>query len=141
MQFVNIEEINAGIEKRTTYMIRRLARYLTSEQLVVLMLSTGVLSDTFDLVYVPIYTGKSYANRGYAFINFKSAHAGALFLSLIRHSHDTDLSLHLGRCDIVYAHIQGKMEMIFNHSLKRNESLFTTDEPSAALPPGLLIFE
>ena len=134
MEFVDIDDINAGRDARTTYMIRRLPRYISVDQLCILMASTGLLADAFDLIYVPIFTGKAHANRGYAFINFKTPQLGALFLSIVKFSPETDLSRQISRCDVVYAHIQSKEDMVANLSRSRSE------DGSESLPPGLLLF-
>lgn len=131
MEFVNADDLNSGRDERTTYMIRRLPRYLSVEQLSYLLASTGLLKDAADLVYVPIFTGKAHANRGYAFINFRSPQLGALFLTVVKHSPETELSRQLCKCDIVYAHIQSKTAMVANLSRLRDG----WHQPS--LPPGL----
>ena len=142
MEFVNLDDINAGRESRTTYMIRRLPRYISVDQLCFLMASSGLLSDAFDLIYVPVFTGKAHANRGYAFINFKSPQLGALFLTIVKHSTDSDLSRQLNRCDIVYAHIQSRDDMISNLSRIRSDSWngSNADPTAPSLPPGLMLF-
>ena len=114
MEYVNMDDLNSGRDTRTTFMIRRLPRYLSSEQLETLVQSTGLLDDAYDLLYVPIFTGKAHANRGYAFINFRTPQLGALFVSIVKFSIDTVLSKQLSKCDIVYAHIQGKDDMVDN---------------------------
>jgi hypothetical protein len=136
MQFVSVDDLNSGRETRTTFMVRRLPRYISVDQFNYLLQSTGILKDAADLIYVPVFTGKAYANRGYAFVNFKSPHLGALFVTIIRHSPETDLSKQLGRCDIVYAHLQSKEDMIANLARVREGPFW--NQPT--LPPGLLIF-
>lgn len=139
MEFVNIDDVNSGRETRTTYMIRRLPRYMSVDQLVKLMVNAG-LGESYDLIYVPVFTGKAHANRGYSFINFRTAQAGALFLSILRYSTDTELSRQLGRCDVVYAHIQSKDDMVCNLTRVRadiNSGSNKIEYPT--LPPGLLL--
>jgi hypothetical protein len=135
LDFVNPDELNMGRDNRTTFMIRRLPRYISAEQLVSLLNRSGYLRDSVDLVYVPIFTGKAHANRGYAFLNFKSPQLGALFMTVVRHSPETELSKQLGRCDIVYAHIQSKEAMLAN--LTRIPDGMYWNEPT--VPPGLLV--
>ena len=136
MQFVSVEDLNSGCELRTTFMVRRLPRYISVDQFNFLLQSTGILKDAADLMYVPVFTGKAHANRGYAFVNFKTPELGALFVTIIRHSPETDLAKQLGRCDIVYAHLQSKEEMIENLTRVREGPFW--NQPT--LPPGLLIF-
>ena len=145
MEFVNMDDINAGTEYRSTFMVRRLPRFLSVDQLELLMRSTGMLDDSYDLIYVPIFTGKAHANRGYAFINFKTPQLGALFVSLVRYSAETALSRQLAKCDIVYAHIQGRDDMISN--LGRRATDGGTDilhmprtSDGLVLPPGLKLY-
>lgn len=142
MEFVNLDDINAGRESRTLYMIRRLPRYISVDQLCFLTASSELLSDAFDLIYVPVFTGKAHANRGYAFMNFKSPQLGALFLTIVKQSTDSDLSRQLNRCDIVYAHIQSRDDMISNLSRIRSDSWYESNaDPTApSLPPGLMLF-
>lgn len=157
MEYVNMDDLNSGKDTRTTFMIRRLPRYLSSDQLESLVQSTGLLDDAYDLLYVPIFTGKAHANRGYAFMNFRTPHLGALFVSIVKFSVDTHLSQQLAKCDIVYAHIQGKDDMVDNLTRVRTGSTPTggTTEMSMALgfagsyyagsmannlPPGLKLF-
>lgn len=135
LEFVNVEELLSGIETRTTFMIRRLPRYISVEQLQHLIASTGILNDALDLIYVPVFTGKAHANRGYAFLNFKSPAVGALFMSIIRNNTSTELAFHLCRCDIVYAHIQSRELMLANLSRMREAPWW----PEPSLPPGLLL--
>jgi hypothetical protein len=135
LDFVNPDELNMGREQRTTFMIRRLPRYISSEQLVSLLNRSGYLRDSVDLVYVPIFTGKAHANRGYAFVNFRSPQLGALFMTVVRHSPETELSKQLGRCDIVYAHIQSKDAMLANLTRIPSGAYWN----QAILPPGLLL--
>ena len=158
MEYVDMDDLNSGKDARTTFMIRRLPRYLSSDQLESLIQSTGLLDDAYDLLYVPIFTGKAHANRGYAFINFRSGSLGALFVSIVKYSVDTALSKQLAKCDIVYAHIQGKDDMVEN--LTRIRTPTSTDDFSGLfyattqttglvgssysnnnlLPPGLKLF-
>lgn len=135
LDFVNADELNTGRDSRTTFMIRRLPRYLSCDQLLNLLNRSGYLKDSVDLIYVPVFTGKAHANRGYAFVNFKSPHLGALFMTVVRHSSETELSKQLGRCDIVYAHIQSKEGMLAN--LTRAPTDVNWQEPT--VPPGLLV--
>ena len=145
MEFVDMEKINSGKDFRTTFMIRRLPRFLSVDQLELLIRSTGMLDDSYDLIYVPIFTGKAHANRGYAFINFKTPQLGALFVSIVKYSLETALARQLAKCDIVYAHIQGRDDMISN--LRRQTR---DDEPvmhgmictsdGLTLPPGLKLY-
>ena len=137
LDFVNPDELNMGRDNRTTFMIRRLPRYISADQLVSLLNRSGFLRDSVDLVYVPIFTGKAHANRGYAFLNFKSPQLGALFMTVVRHSPETELSKQLGRCDIVYAHIQTKNAMLVNLT-RVPEGMFWNDP---TVPPGLLVLE
>ena len=137
IEMVNLEEIQKGLETRSTFMIRRLPRFLTADQLVSLLASPGLLDGSYDLLYVPVFTGKNHANRGYAFINFKSAELGALFLSIVQCSTDSDLSKSLYKCDIVYAHVQGRLQMLGNLMRMRIEP---SSVPHSQLPPGLLLF-
>ena len=150
MEFVNMDDLNSGRENRTTFMVRRLPRYLSVDQLEMLIESTGLLDDSYDLLYVPIFTGKAHANRGYAFINFKSPKLGAMFVSIVKYSVDTPLSKQLSKCDIVYAHIQGRDEMVSNltrvRSVDSSPSAVSSAPTVAAqfinthLPPGLKLF-
>lgn len=154
MEYVNMDDLNSGRDTRTTFMIRRLPRYLSSDQLEVLVQSTGLLDDAYDLLYVPIFTGKAHANRGYAFINFRSPQLGALFVSIVKYSIDTALSKQLSKCDIVYAHIQGKDDMVDNLTRIRTptsaDALATPQATNGTaafymysnnnLPPGLKLF-
>jgi hypothetical protein len=96
---------------------------------------SGYLCDAVDLIYVPVFTGKAHANRGYAFINFRSPQLGALFMTVVQHSTETELSKQLGRCDIVYAHIQSKEGMLAN--LIRVRCYW--EDPS--VPPGLVVMD
>lgn len=137
LDFVKADDLNTGKESRTTFMIRRLPRYLTSEQVLQLLNRSGYLQDSADLIYVPVFTGKAHANRGYAFINFKSPQLGALFLTVVQHSSETELSRQLGRCDIVYAHIQTKDGMLANLMRIRQEPFME----ELSVPPGLLVLD
>lgn len=156
MEYVNMDDLNSGRDMRTTFMIRRLPRYLSSDQLEILIQSTGLLDDAYDLLYVPIFTGKAHANRGYAFINFRTPQLGALFVSIVKFSVETALSKQLSKCDIVYAHIQGKDNMVENLTRIRTptsaDALANPPMETAAtfsymystannsLPPGLKLF-
>jgi hypothetical protein len=135
LDYVNADDLNNGQDTRTTFMIRRLPRYISAEQLLNLLNRSGYLHDSVDLIYVPVFTGKSHANRGYAFVNFKSPQLGALFMTVVRHSSETELAKQLGRSDIVYAHIQSQKAMIEN--LTRAPDGIIWQEPT--LPPGLLV--
>lgn len=135
LEFVNQDDLVSGRETRTTFMVRRLPRYLSVEQLRQLIEATGSLKDALDLIYVPVFTGKAHANRGYAFLNFKSTQQGAKFLSIIRNDSDSDLAIHLCRCDVVYAHIQSRELMLANLSRIRDAPWW----PEPSLPPGLLL--
>ena len=137
LDFVKADDLNTGKESRTTFMVRRLPRYLTSEQVLQLLNRSGYLQDSADLIYVPVFTGKAHANRGYAFINFKSPQLGALFLTVVQHSSETELSRQLGRCDIVYAHIQTKEGMLANLMRIRQEPFLE----ELSVPPGLLVLD
>jgi hypothetical protein len=137
LDYVNADELNNGRDTRTTFMIRRLPRYLSAEQLFSLLNRSGYLKNSVDLIYVPVFTGKAHANRGYAFINFNSPQLGALFMTVVCHSSETELSKQLGRCDIVYAHIQSKDAMLANLT-RVSDGLFW-QEPT--VPPGLLVLD
>lgn len=113
-------------DSRCTLMLRRFPRLLNASDLASLIDSTGFLVDSYDLIYVPAFAGKNHngSNRGYAFINFKSPELAVLFASFAR----GDLTKRLNRCDIVYAHIQGK------------EAMLVRLLQDGTHPPGLLIF-
>jgi hypothetical protein len=151
MEFADMDELAEGRDSRTTFMIRRLPRYLDVDQLQILIESTGLLDDSYDLLYVPIFTGKAHANRGYAFINFKTPKLGGLFLSIIKYSSDSPISKQLSKCDIVYAHVQGRDDMVSNLTRVRDTSIDSFQmhrfkAPGNAfgggvnLPPGLKLF-
>ena len=141
---VDIEKIENGTEQRCTFMVRKFPRYLSSDQFYLLMGETGLLDDAFDMLYVPVFAGGSKknhnGNRGYAFINFKTAQLGALFVSILRYSPETNLSRHLSSCEIVFAHVQGKIEMLSHFVLSRtSQDGSIANVANAPLPPGLII--
>jgi len=135
-ELVNVGDLFSGAETRTTFMVRRLPRFISADQLKYLLSATGILENALDLIYVPVFTGKAHANRGYAFLNFKSPLLGALFISLLKDHVETELSTHLCRCDVVYAHIQTRELMLANLSRIRDAAWW----PEPSLPPGLLLF-
>ena len=106
---VDSAALSSGIERRLTFMLRKLPRYLTGEQVCTLMLSIEPIQGTFDLVYVPTYSGRSGSNRGYFFVNFKTTLGAAVFVDLLALKNVPDAFC---QCEVVFAHVQGKANML-----------------------------
>jgi hypothetical protein len=92
-----------------TVMIRKLPRGLTQDRLCNLVWKIEPLRGSFDLIYLPLCNGKTCLNRGYAFINFIDLQKANLFLLLLACGNVPD---DIESCIAVWAHIQGKFDML-----------------------------
>jgi hypothetical protein len=146
---VDSAALRSGAERRLTFMLRKLPRHLTGEQVRNLMLTIEPIQDTFDLVYVPTYSGRSGSNRGYFFVNFKCTQGAALFVDLLAIKNVPDA---LCSCEVVFAHVQGKQNMlrrlaesaasssastfIFSHQQLRQHTSLTKSPASSSTAPS-----
>lgn len=123
---VDSAALRLGGEKKLTFMLRKLPRHLTAEHVRHLIYEIEPIRDTYDLLYVPVYNGKQGNNRGYCFINFVDVDGAATFVDLLALKNVPD---ELGPCEVVFAHVQGKQNM-----LRRLSESTNTSKRS---PPGL----
>ena len=130
---VDSAALRAGTERRLTFMIRKLPRELTAEQVRQYMLSIPDIQGTFDLLYVPVYNGKQGNNRGYCFLNFTGTLGAARFAEHLALRSVPDP---LQSCEVVFAHVQGKANMLrrLNESVSHNKAL--PGLPFEFPPPG-----
>jgi RNA recognition motif. (a.k.a. RRM, RBD, or RNP domain) len=106
---VDSEALRNGTESRLTFMVRKLPRHLAAEHVKELFLAIAPIAKALDLLYVPVYNGKNGQNRGYCFVIFKTRTSAALFVDLLALKNVPD---ELTSCEIVFAHVQGKDNMI-----------------------------
>lgn len=106
---VDSAALRQGTESRLTFMIRKLPRFLTPERFKECILEIQPIDGSYDMIYVPVYMGKQGNNRGYAFINFVDKQRAAVFVELLALGNVPD---DLVNCEIVFAHVQGKDNMI-----------------------------
>ena len=118
--------LRQGRERRLTFMIRKLPRFLTAERFRDCILEIEPIRGSFDLVYVPVYNGKQGNNRGYAFINFVDTDCAGIFVEMLALG---NVPNDLTNCEIVFAHVQGKDNMI-----RRLHETFNTKKGAPAAP-------
>jgi hypothetical protein len=119
---VDSAALRAGKESRLTFMLRKLPRHLTAEQVRDRVMEITPIVNTFDLLYVPVYNGKQGNNRGYCFVNFVSVEGAATFAELLALRNVPD---DLIPCELVFAHVQGKANMLrrLNESVNSKKAL------------------
>ncbi|KAF4670788.1 hypothetical protein FOZ61_008804 [Perkinsus olseni] len=120
---VNVEELlRTGNDKRTTVMIKRIPRRYTVAMLrdEIDRRCPALRNGGYDLLYLPVDTAKV-ANRGYAFINFRSPKHVLVFASAFQnyewpgqraHGPHQPANGEVKECEIYFAHIQGREETI-----------------------------
>jgi len=69
--------------------------------------------DCFDLLYLPLDIDRG-CNRGYAFVNFKSAELARTFFVLFQSTGHISIPPPIRCCDVVFARIQGKEATLRN---------------------------
>ncbi|KAF4657598.1 hypothetical protein FOL47_008380 [Perkinsus chesapeaki] len=120
---VNVEELlRTGNDTRTTVMIKRIPRRYTVAMLrdEIDRRCPALKNGGYDLLYLPVDTAKV-ANRGYAFINFRSPKHVLVFASAFQnyewpgqraHGPHQPANGEVKICEIYFAHIQGREETI-----------------------------
>ncbi len=118
---LDVEKINAGMDKRTTIMIRNIPNKYT--QVMLLSEIDVEFRETYDFFYLPI-DFKNLCNVGYAFINFMDFRSIIPFWNKFNgqrwHNFNSEKV-----CSISYARIQGKASMT---SRFQNSSLMDRDD-------------
>ena len=127
---INIENIILGKDKRTTLMIKNIPNKYT---LTIIIKEINInFKNKYDLFYLPIDYGNK-CNLGFAFINFVNS------FSIIEFYH-----LYIGKkwkyfnsekkCDLLYAKIQGKRDLIKHFEKGKILSLDSEDKKPLILP-------
>jgi RNA recognition motif 2 len=92
-----------GQDERTTVMLKRIPRKMTSLELAEIVDSVNGLKDSFDFCHIPWDASRN-TSRGFAFINFISPlHVGILSDAI----QSGILPQELKNCELRYARIQG----------------------------------
>jgi hypothetical protein len=92
-----------GHDARTTVMLKRIPRKMTSGELVDILNNVPGLEDSFDFLHIPWDSARN-TSRGFAFVHFSSPlHVGILSDAV----QSASLPLELRNCELRYARIQG----------------------------------
>ncbi|KAL9651719.1 hypothetical protein ABK040_009333 [Willaertia magna] len=118
---LDLGKVLCGLDKRTTLMVKNIPNKYTQKML--LETIDGEFKTKYDFFYLPI-DFKNKCNVGYAFINFVDAKSIVPFVERFNHKKWEKFNSEKV-CDITYARIQGKNNLI-NHF--QNSSLMCEDE-------------
>ena len=92
-----------GLDARTTVMLKRIPRKMTSGELVDILTQVHGLENSFDFLHIPWDSARN-TSRGFAFVHFSSAlHVGILSDAV----QSGALPVELRNCELRYARIQG----------------------------------
>jgi hypothetical protein len=149
---LDLEEVESGIDTRTSLMVRNIPNKYTQQMLLSEFEENGHGPGVIDFFYLPI-DFKNRCNRGYAFINFVDYKDILTFHRRYFGKHWRTFNSDK-ICDITYARIQGKPAMLkrFENSalMEKDDEykplVFVSDGPNkgqrlpfpgpSSLPPG-----
>ena len=103
----DLRRVDAGLESRTTLMIKKVPRKYTLEILRREVDEVLACTNTYDLLYLPVDSAKM-TNRGYAFINFTSPESVAVFVRAFRSREWCELNRRNKVAVIQWAYVQGR---------------------------------
>ncbi|MCQ2819204.1 MAG: hypothetical protein MJ252_18225 [archaeon] len=128
---IKIHNILSGLDKRTTVMIRNIPNKYT-----LLMLNEELLQryeNKYDLLYLPIDLENN-CNLGFAFINF----INPLHIIDFYHSYRGKKWIKFAspkKCELVYAKIQGKLNLISHFEKGSNTMSYSQDKKPILIEP------
>jgi hypothetical protein len=104
---IDLDRLRAGLEYRTTLMIKRIPRKYTLSTLRAEIDRVTGESNIYDLLYLPVDSAKM-TNRGYAFINFTKSDFVELFVRKFLNREWSELNKRGKTALVCWANVQGR---------------------------------